>query len=106
LLAAYHPEQHPHVLTRRKSPEDVKAEFISAIQRKTNQKNHVSYEAFVDYYAELNFCVPNERHTVRVHLFSILSSSSSAHGTLPNLKIMSVPRDLERSNILSMKKLG
>lgn len=64
LECAYNAEQHPHCLTRRKSPETIKSEFISAICRKANSEGKVTKEAFVDYYAELNFCVPNERATV------------------------------------------
>jgi hypothetical protein len=61
LLKSYHPQAHPHSLSRRKSPEDIQTEFANAISRKADQSGRVSQKAFVDYYSELNFCIPNER---------------------------------------------
>lgn len=59
LISSYCAEQHPHVLSRRKQLEDVRNEFASGITRKAVD-NNVSRQEFVDYYAELNFCLPNE----------------------------------------------
>lgn len=61
LTKSYNPQSHPHALSRRKSPEDIQAEFVNAISRKADQNGRVSQKAFIDYYSELNFCIPNER---------------------------------------------
>jgi hypothetical protein len=74
LIAHYNPSNHPHALTRKKDPETIKNDFNQAISQKADSKGAVSQAAFVDYYAELNFCIPNERHTVSVSLCSISSS--------------------------------
>jgi hypothetical protein len=93
LTKSYNPQNHPHALSRKKSPEDIQAEFVNAISRKADENGRVSQKAFVDYYAELNFCVPNERDTVSIRLFSILNSLLSALGTFKSLKIMLVRKD-------------
>lgn len=53
--------KHPHVLSRLKSPEQIKSEFMSGISRKADKNGRVDKKGFLDYYAELNFCIPNER---------------------------------------------
>lgn len=59
-MNAYHVKCHPHVVSRRKSPEEVLDQVRSGMCRKV-VNDVVSREGFVDYYAELNFCIPNER---------------------------------------------
>lgn len=86
LTKSYNPQNHPHALSRKKSPEDIQAEFVNAISRKADENGRVSQKAFIDYYAELNFCIPNERETVSRGLFSISNNSSLALGTLSSLK--------------------
>lgn len=63
MLAVYNPTQHPHVLSRKKSPQEVREFFETAMGRKV-VGGHVTRPAFVDYYAELSFCIPNERQSV------------------------------------------
>lgn len=58
VIANYNPKGHPHVLSRKKTPEYVYNAFVNGITRKAVDGN-VSKQEFVDYYAELNFCVPN-----------------------------------------------
>ena len=51
------------MISRRKSPEEVYATFQNGMARKA-ENDCVSRAAFVDYYADINFCVPNERENV------------------------------------------
>ena len=76
LVECYNEKQHPHCLTRRKSPENVRAEFRSAIERKADQNCMVTKEAFIDYYAELNFCIPLENSNVLILTFSFSNNLS------------------------------
>jgi|JI9StandDraft_1071089.scaffolds.fasta_scaffold292643_2 hypothetical protein len=62
--------KHPHVLSRLKNPEQVRAEFMNGISRKADANGRVDKKGFLDYYAELNFCVPNERESVFLRLCS------------------------------------
>jgi hypothetical protein len=93
LTKSYNPLSHPHSLSRRKNPENIQAEFVNAITRKADQSGRVSQAAFVDYYSELNFCIPNERENVRIGLCSTSSNLSSVPGTSRSLKTMSVNND-------------
>lgn len=88
LTKSYNPQNHLHALSRKKSPENIQAEFVNAISRKADENGRVSQKAFIDYYAELNFCIPNERETVSIRLFSISNNSLLALGTLRSLKTM------------------
>lgn len=56
----YQADKHPHVLSRRKAPEEVYSIFLNGMTRKA-ENGKVSRAAFVDYYADINFCVPTER---------------------------------------------
>ena len=80
MINAYKAEAHPHALSRKKDPQAIKDEFASAINRKADASGYVTQAAFVDYYAELNFCIPNERSTVYYLIFSILSKLLLALG--------------------------
>lgn len=50
VISLYDSSKHPHVITRKKYPEDVKQEFINGISRKAKD-GRISKEAFIDYYA-------------------------------------------------------
>jgi hypothetical protein len=93
LISNYNPTNHPHSLTRKKDPESIKNDFDHAIAKKACPKGRVTQAAFVDYYAELNFCIPNERQSVSIVLSSISNNSSSLRGTFKNLKNMSLTKD-------------
>lgn len=72
LIDLYCAENHPHVLSRRKNSQAVKEQFVDGITRKAVD-NYVSRQNFVDYYAELNFCVPAEHDQVKNHSIIVFS---------------------------------
>lgn len=57
LANCYCADKHPHVLSRRKSPEEVFDTFMTGMTLKANG-DVLSRAGFVDYYADINFCVP------------------------------------------------
>jgi len=61
LLGSYNASAHPRVKTREKPSGQVFDEFKAAITNKSADGKTINMTAWIDYYADLNACVPNER---------------------------------------------
>jgi hypothetical protein len=78
LLRKYQAHYHPHTATRKKSPQEVAQEFETGIKLKSGNQKTLTEKEFLDYYQDLNFCVPAEREDYFVDL--ILNTWGMTHG--------------------------
>ena len=67
LQTAYKVEEHPRVKTREKKSEQVRAEFIDTLG-KLQQGGFISEQAFIEYYSNINACLPAEKDDYFVDL--------------------------------------
>lgn len=82
----YNASKHPHVISRRKSPEEVFDIFCVGMSLKS-ENGTVARAGFVDYYADINFCVPAERETYFVDLITKTWQIVSDEGYVSNERI-------------------
>jgi len=103
MLNSYNAKSHPHVLSRLKAPEDAKGFFMNGMERKADADQQVSKEGFIDYYAELNFCIPNERENYFIQLlkgtWSLINSETYvSHERLREMELVLFEKIREKSN--------
>lgn len=60
LQTAYQVKNHPRVLTREKKADTVRAEFIDGMG-KHQKGGFVCEQGFIEYYADINACLPAEK---------------------------------------------
>ncbi|EGR28430.1 hypothetical protein IMG5_175680 [Ichthyophthirius multifiliis] len=61
LIQLYRAEAHPRVVTRQKSAEQVRDEFINAISKKSLDGQNIIENDFLEYYADVNATLPQEK---------------------------------------------
>lgn len=67
LLKSYNVQSHPRVLTREKNAEKVYNEFETCIGARA-QGSQVSESSFLEYYSDINACLPAEKDDYFVDL--------------------------------------
>lgn len=68
LQGAYNAAHHPRVLTREKKVETVRADFVHLMGARADASGNISEQAFVQYYADVNCCLPAEKDDYFVDL--------------------------------------
>ncbi|KAL4478841.1 hypothetical protein ABPG72_009667 [Tetrahymena utriculariae] len=61
LVQQYRSEAHPRVRTRHKTAEQVKAQFVNAISKKSQDGQTINENEFLEYYADVNATLPKEK---------------------------------------------
>ena len=63
LVSKFDAQAHPRCQSREKSVEQVRAEFGKGIQRHCAPDGHVTEDAFINYYLDMNSVLPKERES-------------------------------------------
>lgn len=61
LKQTYRAAQHPRVRTKQKTAEQVQNEFAAAITKKSSDAKTITEQEFLDYYADMNATLPNDK---------------------------------------------
>jgi len=68
LFKVYKPCQHPRVVTRQKTKDDIFKGFTAAITKKSKDGKTITESDFLDYYADINATLPYEKENYFVDL--------------------------------------
>ena len=68
LQSKYNADAHPRVRTREKKVETIRADFVNLLGEHVNASGHVEEKDFLQYYADINCCLPAEKDDYFVDL--------------------------------------
>ena len=87
LQQAYRAAEHPRVKTREKLVETIRADFINSMSSRVDRTGFVTEQAFMEYYADINACLPEEKDDYFVDLILKTWGLSADKAFVSNQKI-------------------